>query len=148
MDLDRIAPEAIPGIREDAQAWRMLGAITSDNFLAERSLDRFVSLYGAVAGDLTLVAQATGGCYIGGGIAPKILPRLRSKEFLRSFRAKGRLAPLLKQVPVRVILEPRTALLGAAHAALARLENKLQSCSLRTRNIREYIPFDVCMPFL
>ena len=76
-------------------------------------------MYGAVAGDLALVAQATGGCFIGGGIAPKILPKLRSKEFLRSFRAKGRLAPLLKQVPVRVILEPRTALLGAAHAALA-----------------------------
>jgi glucokinase len=74
----------------------------------------FVSSYGAAAGDLALVARAVGGVYVGGGIAPKILPKLRSGEFLRSFRAKGRLSPFVERIPVKVILEPRTALLGAA----------------------------------
>ncbi len=81
---------------------------------ARRALDLFVSIYGAAAGDLALVARAVGGVYVGGGIAPKILSKLRSGEFLRSFRAKGRLQPLVEQIPVRVILEPRTALWGAA----------------------------------
>jgi glucokinase len=81
---------------------------------AEAAVDRFVSLYGAVAGDLALVAKATAGVFVGGGIAPKILPKLKSGEFLRSFRSKGRLSPLVEAIPVKIILEPRTALLGAA----------------------------------
>ena len=55
--------------------------------------------------------------YVGGGIAPKILPKLRSGGFVNGFRTKGRLSPLLEKIPVRVILEPRTALIGAAAAA-------------------------------
>ena len=93
-------------------------ALAGEDPVAERTLDLFVSLYGAVAGDLALVAKATGGMFVGGGIAPRILPRLRTGEFVRAFRAKGRLSPLVEAIPVRVILEPRTALLGAAaHAA-------------------------------
>lgn len=84
---------------------------------ARRALDRFVSLYGAAAGDLALVAGAVGGIYVAGGIAPKILPRLRSGPFMEAFRSKGRLRPWLERVPVRVVLEPRTALLGAAARA-------------------------------
>jgi glucokinase len=84
---------------------------------ASMVVDLFVSLYGAATGDLALVARATAGVWIGGGIAPKILPRLRDGRFLSSFRDKGRLSPLVEKIPVRVILEQRTALLGAAACA-------------------------------
>ena len=85
--------------------------------VAGRAVDLFVSMYGSAAGDLALVTKATGGVYVAGGIAPRILPRLRSGEFVRAFRAKGRLSPLLEKIPIRVVLEPRTALLGAAACA-------------------------------
>ncbi len=91
--------------------------VAGEDPLAERAVDLFVSLYGAAAGDLALVARATAGIYVGGGIAPKMLPKLRSGSFLRSFREKGRLTPFVERIPVRVILEPRTALLGAAACA-------------------------------
>jgi len=87
--------------------------------VARETLDRFVSLYGAAAGDLALVSKATGGVYVGGGIAPRILPRLESGEFVRAFRDKGRLTPLVESIPVKVILESRTALIGAAARAAA-----------------------------
>ena len=79
-----------------------------------------MSLFGSAAGDLALVAKSTAGVFVGGGIAPKILPMLRTGEFLRSFRNKGRLSPLLEKMPVKVILEPRTALIGAAACAAQR----------------------------
>jgi glucokinase len=101
----------------DANAAVSEAGVNGDDPVAERAVDIFVSLYGAAAGDLALVARATGGVYVGGGIAPKILPKLESGGFLQSFRAKGRLSPLLEEIPVKVILEPRTALLGAAAAA-------------------------------
>lgn len=82
--------------------------------LAEAALDLFVRIYGAEAGNLALKIMAIGGMYIGGGIAPKILPKLKEGSFLESFLAKGRMQDLLSAIPVRVILEPKTALLGAA----------------------------------
>ena len=78
-----------------------------------------VTVDGAVAGNLALTGTATGGVYLGGGIAPKILPRLIRGPFLSSFTAKGRFVPYLERLPVRVVLNDRAALLGAArHAAL------------------------------
>ena len=103
---------AAPGV--DPNAVISAAGLTGEDPLAARTLDLFVSVFGSAAGDLALVAKATGGIYVGGGIAPRILPRLTSGEFVRSFRDKGRLSPLLEKIPVRVILEPRTALLGAA----------------------------------
>ena len=86
--------------------------------LCSRALDLFVAAYGALAGNLALLGTATGGVYLGGGIAPKILPRLTRGPFLQAFAAKGRFVPYLEKVPVRVILNDRAALLGAArHAA-------------------------------
>jgi len=82
------------------------------------TLDLFVSLYGCEAGDLALKVMATGGVFVGGGIAPKILTELANGRFLEAFRAKGRMRPLLESMPVRVILDPQTALRGAARAAL------------------------------
>lgn len=83
--------------------------------LCTRTLELFVSLYGAETGNLALKIMATGGMYIGGGIAPKIIPKLRDGTFMRAFTAKGRMKPLLEAIPVRVILNDQTALLGAAH---------------------------------
>ena len=71
------------------------------------------------AGNLALTIMATGGVYLGGGIAPKIISKLKEPEFMNAFTAKGRMRPLLQDIPVRVIMNPKTALLGAArHAAL------------------------------
>ena len=86
---------------------------------ASAALDIFVRLYGAEAGNLALKVFATGGVYLAGGIAPKILPRLREGPFLQGFLAKGRHADLLAAMPVKVILEQKAALLGAARRAQA-----------------------------
>jgi glucokinase len=86
--------------------------------LCIQALEILVSLYGAEAGNLALTLMATGGVYLGGGIAPKIIRELKEPEFMNAFTAKGRLRPLLQDIPVRVIMNPKTALLGAArHAA-------------------------------
>ncbi|MGQ0702424.1 MAG: glucokinase [Gemmatimonadales bacterium] len=85
--------------------------------LAEEAVDFFVELYGAQAGNLALTVLATGGVYLAGGIARAIAPKLAQGEFVAAFRNKGRLAPLLEQIPVRVILNPDVGLLGAAVVA-------------------------------
>lgn len=85
--------------------------------LAVQALDLFVSIYGAEAGNLALALMATGGVYLGGGIAPKIVDHLKGMTFLNSFLSKGRMRPLLEAVPVKVILNDRAALIGAARFA-------------------------------
>jgi glucokinase len=81
------------------------------------ALEIFVRVYGAEAGNLALKALATGGVYVGGGIAPKILPKLQKGPFLEAFRDKGRLSPLLAEMPVLVVLDPKAALYGAIRFA-------------------------------
>jgi len=88
--------------------------------ICEMAMDQFVSIYGAEAGNLALKGMATGGVYIGGGIAPRILPKLQGPGFMNAFLAKGRLSKLLEAIPVRVILNDKTALLGAARVAFLR----------------------------
>lgn len=90
--------------------------------LCAEALELFVSLYGAEAGNLALKHMATGGVYVGGGIAPKLLPKLREGGFLRAFQAKGRMAPLLEAMPLRIILNDRTALFGPALYAAAQCD--------------------------
>lgn len=86
---------------------------------ARLALDRFVKIYGAEAGNLALKALALGGVYVGGGIAPRMLPALMRGGFVGSFFEKGRLSPLLSRIPVSVVLDSRTAVWGAAaHAML------------------------------
>ncbi len=92
-------------------------ALDGKSDLCVQALDLFVSLYGAEAGNLALKLLATGGVYLGGGIAPKIIRKLQDPIFLNAFTAKGRLKPLLQAMPVRVILNDKTALLGAARCA-------------------------------
>ena len=84
------------------------------------ALDLFVDAYGAEAGNLALRGLTLAGVYLGGGIAPKILPALRSGSFREAFRRKDHLEPLLATVPVWVILEQRTAMIGAARYASLR----------------------------
>jgi glucokinase len=83
--------------------------------LSVQALNLFVSFYGAEAGNLALKLMALGGVYLGGGIAPKIVEKLKGSIFLDAFTAKGRLSPVVKEIPVRVVMNDRAALLGAAH---------------------------------
>lgn len=92
-------------------------ALSGECYLCGQVLDLFVSLYGAEAGNLALRSLATGGVYLGGGIAPKIVDRLKCSGFLLAFTSKGRLSPLLESIRVQVILNDRTALLGAGRSA-------------------------------
>jgi glucokinase len=88
--------------------------------ICAKTLDIVVGAYGAEAGNLALKVLSTGGVYVGGGIAPKILKKLQDGTFMKAFADKGRLSDLLEQTPVRVILESRAALMGAAAYAEAR----------------------------
>ena len=96
-------------------------ALAGDDPDAVAALDLFVEIYGAEAGNLALKLMATGGVYLGGGIPPRILRKLDDGSFMRAFVAKGRFADLLAAIPVRVILNDCTALMGAALAAEASL---------------------------
>ncbi len=89
------------------------------NPLCVASLELFANLYGAEAGNLALRSLALGGVWVGGGIAAKLAPTLRDGGFLRAFTNKHRLSALLRDVPVHLILEETTALLGAARVAAA-----------------------------
>jgi glucokinase len=87
------------------------------------ALEMFVSAYGAETGNVALRSMATGGMYVGGGIAPKILPALQKGPFMAAFRAKGPMAPLLAKMPVKVILNPSAALVGASVRAASLLHS-------------------------
>ena len=78
------------------------------------ALSLFVEAYGAEAGNLALRSVATSGIFVGGGIAPQILPALQDGRFINAFRAKGHMSELAANIPVRVMLMPGAALLGAA----------------------------------
>ena len=90
--------------------------------VATEALDLLVSMYGAQAGNMALAVMATGGVYLGGGIAPRILPRLREGAFMRAFTDKGRLSDVVERIPVWVIRNELTALLGAARHAQRRAD--------------------------
>ena len=98
-------------------------ALNGTNPRAEQALDLWISVYGAEAGNLALKTMATGGIFLGGGISPKILPRLTGPLFMRAFLEKGRLRPLLESMPVHVITDEKAGLLGAARCAAAKSSN-------------------------
>jgi glucokinase len=105
---------------EDPNAVITEHALAQNNELCEKTLDMFVSAYGAESGNLALKVLSVGGLYIGGGIAPRIIEKLKDGTFMKAFTDKGRLSQLLINMPVRVILEPRAALIGAAAYGEAR----------------------------
>jgi glucokinase len=82
--------------------------------LCTETLRMFVSILGGEAGNLALKVLATGGVYLGGGIPPRIIPALERGDFLRAFCSKGRLKKVLEKMPLHIIINPKTALLGSA----------------------------------
>lgn len=97
-------------------------ALAQEAEICVKAIDLFVSSYGAEAGNLALRAKALGGIYVGGGIAPKILPKLVEGGFLHAFTDKGRYAEFVSRVPVHVILNDEAALRGAASYGALRLK--------------------------
>lgn len=116
-----IAPEAAAvaaAMRaDDPAAVITTQGLAGTDALCVRAVDVFVGVYGAEAGNLALKVLALGGVLVGGGIAPRILPRLTAGGFLAAFRDKGRLEPLMADIPVRIVLDPRAPLVGAAVVA-------------------------------
>jgi glucokinase len=110
-------------------------ALAAKSEICEKTLDMFVSAYGAEAGNLALKILSLGGLYVGGGIAPRILEKLKDGTFMKAFTDKGRLSQLLVNTPVRVILESKTALMGAAAYAEARAA-ELSGISPRAASVK------------
>jgi glucokinase len=109
-----------PQVREGDLAARIYRSATERR--CERCVeayDLFISAYGSEAGNLALRAMATAGVYVGGGVAPKILPTLKTGLFMEAFRAKEPMADLVATIPVSVILNPDAALHGAAVRAMS-----------------------------
>lgn len=98
----------------DLPAMISQAALLGVDLVAEQALDLFVSFYGAEAGNVALKFLAVSGLYVGGGIAPKILPKLQDGTFLQAFVSKGRFSKLLENIAIFIIINDRTALLGAA----------------------------------
>ena len=88
--------------------------------LCDKTLDMFISILGAESGNLALKVLSTGGVYIAGGIPPRILPILQRPLFLEAFTRKGRISEIMSNIPVHVILNPSTAVLGAAYSGMDR----------------------------
>ncbi|MDE2812348.1 MAG: glucokinase, partial [Gemmatimonadota bacterium] len=107
-----LAPEAAQPDRADAIA---RAGLESHSALAVTALDLFALLYGREAGNLALRLMSSGGVFVGGGIAPKILAKLRDGRFMEGFVDKGRMGEPLAAIPVHVVLNDKTALLGAAY---------------------------------
>ncbi|HEY0319552.1 MAG TPA: glucokinase [Pyrinomonadaceae bacterium] len=109
-------------IEESADAARTISqcALAARAEICVKALDLFVSIYGAQAGNFALTVAATGGVFVGGGIAPKIIEKLTDGTFLESYKDKGRLSPMVEAAHVSVIMEPLTALIGAGSYAATR----------------------------
>jgi glucokinase len=100
--------------RGDAAPVVTEAALQGRDAVAGRALGHFVAIYGGEAGNLALKVLATAGLFVGGGIAPRILPKLLDGTFFAAFCDKGRFAPLLSKIPVKIVLNDQCALLGAA----------------------------------
>lgn len=101
----------------DASAVISQAALQGSDRMAAQALTLFVQIYGQFAGNLALLAQSEGGVYLAGGIAPKIIERMRQPDFMESFLAKGRYRDWLSRLPVHVVMNPKVGLLGALLAA-------------------------------
>jgi glucokinase len=126
--------QAIAGDRENAPAVVTAAASAGDP-LCRHAVELFCELYGSEAGNLALKTLATGGVYVAGGIAPRILDFMKDGRFRRAFVSKGRMRPLLEQMPVQVVLDTGAGVLGAA--ALAANESRLAP---QTRHISSTSP--------
>jgi glucokinase len=122
LPLAKSVADAIANDRAQAPAAVTDGA--AHDPVCRRAVETFCSIYGAEAGNLALKTLATGGVYVAGGIAPRILGFLEDGRFREAFLSKGRMRPLLEAMPVHVVLDSDAAVLGAA--ALAAREATLE----------------------
>jgi glucokinase len=119
--------EVIAHDRPNAPAAVTAGAAAGDA-LCRHAVELFCKLYGAEAGNLALKTLATGGVYVAGGIAPKILEFMTDGRFREAFFDKGRMRPLLEQMPVQVVLDAEAGVLGAATLAAREALPAPQTC--------------------
>lgn len=125
MEPDWLANEIQAAAAKDKPGVVSRHALDGKSDLCAQALDLFMSMYGARAGNLAMQIMSTGGVFIGGGIAPKNLDKLKDGTFMRAFVDKGHhFNPIMKTFPVHVILEQKTALIGAAHYAASRYAKK------------------------
>lgn len=122
---ERYSYEELPWLIQEIEEGDPGGVITQNGLerkspACEKALEMLVSLYGAVAGNLALQFMTRGGLYIGGGIAPRILSVMKSGLFMESFHSKGRFKSFMREIPVKVILNDKASLQGAAHYALGK----------------------------
>ncbi|HVN21334.1 MAG TPA: glucokinase [Dongiaceae bacterium] len=108
------------GDKRDPAAAISAAALDGTDAVAEKALELWISVCGAEASNLSLKVMATGGLFVAGGIAPKILPKLRGAWFMQGFLDKGRLRPLVESIPVYVVTNEKAGLLGAARCAALR----------------------------
>ncbi len=112
-------PEVAESLRgQDLAAGIAQAALENRSPLCVQALDMLVSIYGAEAGNVALKFMTYGGLFVGGGIAPKIITKLRDGSFMRAYLAKGRMQRIVAAMPVHVIMNPNTALMGAARCAI------------------------------
>ncbi|WP_019508747.1 glucokinase [Pleurocapsa sp. PCC 7319] len=88
-------------------------AFKQSDRLCEKTMEVFIEAYGAETGNLALKLLSYGGIYIAGGIAAKILPLMQDGRFLNTFKDKGRVSPLIQEVPVHIVLNPQVGLVGS-----------------------------------
>lgn len=112
---DDVAREIVAG--GDMAAIVSRHAQARDCAVCVDTMDMFLNLYGAEAGNLALKVLAAGGVYVAGGIAPKIIDLMRTGPFMAAYGAKGRLSDVVRTFPVRVVMNPKVGLLGAALVA-------------------------------
>ena len=98
----------------DAGAAIGAAALANTDSRSVQTLEIFADVYGSEAGDLALKILPSGGLFVAGGIAPKILPFLRSGKFMQAFLDKGRLKPAISSIPVHVVLNPDVGSIGAS----------------------------------
>ena len=106
--------------KSDPAATISRAALDGTSPLAEKSLDLWISVFGAEAANLALKIMATGGLFLAGGISPKVLQKLTGPLFMEAFLDKGRLRPLVEAIPVQVVMNEKAGLLGAARCAAVR----------------------------
>ncbi len=122
---------------EDRAAVIGRSGLSGGDRLCAEALATFVTIYGSEAGNLALQYRSTGGLYVGGGIAPKILPALLAGSFLEALRNKPPMEELLARIPVRIVREPKLGLFGAAAVAYrTAIETTRPSSKTRRRPAR------------
>lgn len=113
--------QAMSDAKVDLAAIISQAALAKSDRLCEKTLEIFIANYGMQAGNLALTLLSFGGLYITGGIAAKILPLMQSETFISAFKRKGRMSPILEEIPVHIVLNPQVGLLGSILCGITKL---------------------------